>query len=136
MGELPYEDGEVDVVVLDPPYLSNPTSATALKTYNTTYNINASFEAQEINSMDDVLDVYRDGMVEARRVARQAWVKRQDAHTSGKFHLNHITIHDMAVEMGWKAQDLFILVPGSKLPMRHPYQKSSRTAHFFLWVFV
>lgn len=130
---LPYKDSEVDVLVLDPPYLANKTSGLALRGFNDAYRI----EESGVDSSEDLIDLYRGGMEEAHRVVRpggQVWVKCQDGIEWTAQHWNHIAIHDIAVSLGWVAKDLFIFVSRWR-PMRWPYQRHSRKNHSYLWVF-
>jgi hypothetical protein len=104
---LPYDDDTIDTLVLDPPYLSGPTSGSALKGYNTGYKINESFIHLGVTSNEDVIELYRQGMIEAHRVVKpkgQVWVKCQDTISGGKQRWNHITIYEAARSSGGTAR--------------------------------
>lgn len=129
--DLPYEDDSIDVLALDPPYLNQPHGKGSK--VHQTYQATETFEALGIRGNDGVMELYREGLSEADRVVRpegQVWVKCQDS----KQDWNHITIHQMAVDLGWRARDLFVLVTNGT-PMRWPYQKSAKKTHSYLWIF-
>jgi hypothetical protein len=126
--QLPYADASVSVVVLDPPYthcghyLNNHRYGSALTDH---------LRHREI------IDLYRAGMVEARRVLTPGgtlWVKCQDEN-DGKQNWTHCTLMDIAVQLGLRSQDLFVLAPRPAPTRRWQRQKHARKAHSYLWVF-
>ena len=63
------------------------------------------------------MQLYCDGMAEAARVPRdggQLWVKCKDKLASERQRWSHITIHEMAGDLGCYARDLFLLVPPAR----------------------
>ncbi|SLI45343.1 Methylase of polypeptide chain release factors [Mycobacteroides abscessus subsp. massiliense] len=129
---LPDEDGSVDLVVLDPPYIHNPGKHVTDSRYNNAATTGGMSHA-------DIRELYRAGMAEALRVLRpggQLWVKTKDEIESGRQCWSHIEIHADAVDLGYYARDLFVLVPPSKSPQsRWSTQKHARKVHSYLWVF-
>ncbi|RIU06947.1 class I SAM-dependent methyltransferase [Mycobacteroides abscessus] len=129
---LPDEDESADLVVLDPPYIHNPGKHVTDSRYNNAATTKGLSHA-------DIRELYRAGMAEAVRVLRpggQLWVKCKDEIESGKQQWSHIEIHSDAVELGYYARDLFVLVPPSKSPQaRWNTQKHARKVHSYLWVF-
>ena len=70
--DLPYEDGEIDCVVFDPPYMHSPggTAHTGHTPFEDHYRNNGSGSQTESKYHQAVLDLYEEGGVEAYRVLR------------------------------------------------------------------
>ena len=86
---------------------------------------------------DAILDLYRQGMAEAARVARrggQLWLKCKDEIESGKQRWAHIELLEIARELGWQGRDLFVLIPSSVIPSKPRRQRHAAKTHSFLWV--
>jgi hypothetical protein len=127
--KLPYADAGVDVVVLDPPYtpcghyLNNHRYGSALTDH---------LRHQQI------LDLYRAGMIEAMRVLRPGgtlWVKCKDEndHTQNRTHCD---LRDIALELRLQREDLkdlFLLAPRPAPTRRWRRQLHARKT--YLWVF-
>ena len=73
---LPYDDGEVDCVVLDPPYMHSPggTAHQAHEPFEKYYANNGSGNQTKSKYHEAVLNLYRDAGEEANRVLRQRGV--------------------------------------------------------------
>jgi hypothetical protein len=132
--QLPYADASIDVVVLDPPYVHiGPNGHYMDDRYG-------GASTTPCCSHQQIIARYRDGLIEARRVLRphgQVWVKTMDEIESGLQRMSHIEVHDIAVRLGLKVRDLFLLV-GHKAAsgaLRWRRQKHARKAHSYLWVF-
>jgi tRNA G10 N-methylase Trm11 len=127
---LNYESNTFDVVVLDPPYVHNPGKMFVDNTYNNVATTKGFYHK-------DIMQLYFDGMIEARRILRQdgfLWVKCQDQIESGKQKWSHIEIYDFALEMGMYPKDLFVLHQEGKPAIQHKQQHARRN-HSYLWVF-
>ncbi|SRR6266498_377502 len=134
---LPYVDGSIDVVVLDPPYVHNPGTADKRHMTDGRYG-NADTTAGMYNA--DILGLYREGMAEAYRVLRpdggQLWVKCKDEVEAGVQRWSHIRLYQMALELGFCARDLFVIIPDSRTTSnRWKRQLHARKNHSFLWIF-
>jgi hypothetical protein len=135
---LPYGDDEIDVLVLDPPYMYNP-KGTVKESLSVGYRLNESLELQldDLRTTDDVLNLYYQGIKEAYRVIRrggQLWLKCQDGIESGKQRWQHIRIFNEAEAMGWYGKDLFVLQTLSRPAIRWPHQLHARKNHSYLWI--
>jgi hypothetical protein len=74
---LPYRDASIDVVALDPPYLSKPERSMG---YKLATQYNGPMTARGIDHAG-LVELYRTGMTEASRVLRhggQLWIKCKD----------------------------------------------------------
>lgn len=131
---LPYEDGSIDVLVLDPPYIYNP-KGTVKDSISGVYQANES--QASIADTSAVLDLYEGGMKEAHRVLRAdglLMVKCQDGIESGKPRWNHVTLANIGVHHGFVMRDLFVLVQPTQPTIRWPHQLHARKNHSYLWV--
>ena len=130
---LPYKNNSFDIVVLDPPYMhssSTPIIDTLDKTYRN--NKRGGWGTKYVHQL------YWEGMQEAHRTLNVngiALIKCQDQIESGKNQFDHITIYNMAIELGWLGEDLFVLTRIGQPMMRHKYQLHARKNHSYLWVF-
>lgn len=130
---LPYANASVDVVVLDPPYVHSPGQHMTDPRYNNAATTRGFYH-------DDIMNLYREGMVEALRVLRDdglIWVKSKDQVMSGQQRWSMVDLHNIAVnELGLYAQDFFVLVPTSRTSAgRWKVQKHARKNHSFMWIF-
>jgi len=129
--QLPYADGSVDVVVLDPPYLTYGGSHESAARYGLSHTRNMNH--------DGIMAMYRDGMTESRRVLRrggQLWVKCKDQVGNHVQYWSHIELHATAAALGFSAKDLFVLVASGPVDYdRWPSQHHARKTHSFLWIF-
>jgi len=125
---LPYADDEIDLLVLDPPYMHG--GATVKESINKCYrNKNTSHES--------VVRLYAKGILEAARVLRKngrIFVKCQDEIESGNQRMSHVEIIQLLELFGFKLLDLLILVQSTQPAMRESYQKTARKNHSYLLV--
>jgi hypothetical protein len=125
---LPYADASFDVVVLDPPY-----------THCGHFINNHRYGAALTDHMrhPQIMELYRQGMTEAKRVLRPGgtlWVKCKDEVDAGQ-HWAHITLHNIALELKLRPDDLFVLAPRPAPTRRWPTQRHARKTHSYLWIF-
>lgn len=127
---LPYDDGSFDIVVLDPPYIHSPGNHVTDDRYQNARTTKGIL-------YDGILDLYREGLAEANRVARQqVWVKCKDQVQSGLQRWLHIDILREAGALGLIGRDLFILDATSQPSNRRwTVQHHARKSMSYLWVF-
>lgn len=128
---LPYRDHCFDAVVLDPPYLHHPGGH---------HSTDARYGGAIIGaaaSHEDILELYRGGIVEAARVLKRGGlllVKCQDEIINARQRFSHIELLSVATESGFMALDLLILAPRARVPTRRlARQVHARKAHSYLW---
>ncbi len=131
---LPYRSGSVDAVIFDPPYIHSPGKGMLKDRYN-------GLQTTDMITYADIMALYKDGMTEAARVLRdggQLWVKCKDTLASERQRWSHITIYELAQELGLYSRDLFLLVPpapSSVTTGRWARQIHARKVHSYLWIF-
>ena len=127
-GDLPYESGSIDALILDPPYMHG--GATIKKSINDCYrNQNTSHES--------VCRLYAKGILEASRVLRKGGriiVKTQDEIESGRQRHTHVELIQILEIFGFRVLDTFVLVQESIPAMRESYQKTARKNHSYALV--
>jgi hypothetical protein len=126
--QLPYADGSMDVIVLDPPYMHYGHYINDCKYGN---SVNGNLRHPE------VMALYRAGMREAQRVLRRGgtlWIKCKDENDH-KQNWAHITIHQIGQELGFQAIDLFVLASRPAPTRRWLRQHHALKTHSYLWVF-
>lgn len=129
--KLPYKGNQFDVVVLDPPYAHNPGHMMTDKNYRNRETTKGMYH-------DDILQLYRDGIIDAYRVLKKEgtlWIKCKDEIESGNQRWSHIELCDIATkELNMVVQDLFVLTQNSKPAIQH-IQQHARKNHSYLWIF-
>jgi len=131
---LPYRDSSVDVLVFDPPYIHSPGRGMLKDRYNGRATTDMITYAQ-------IVQLYQGGITEAARVLRdggQLWVKCKDTLASEKQRWSHITIFELADNLGLYARDLFLLVDTTSPTVttgRWARQIHARKVHSYLWIF-
>lgn len=130
--DLPYDDGSIDALVLDPPYAHGSQNQNILPKLAKLYNLTS------VCGRDEISNLYLDGVKEALRVLKEdsiLIVKCQDEIESGKQYWNHISFLNEIEELGPLCVDIFILIQCGKPAMRHKYQIHARKNHSYFLVF-
>lgn len=140
--DLPYEDGEVDCVVLDPPYMHSPggTAHRSHQPFETYYGNNRSGGQTGSKYHEAVLDLYLDAAREAHRVLRDRGVfivKCQDQVCSNRQRFTHVEIMEACAKMGFVAEDLFVVVrnnrPGVSRVVRQVHARKNHSYFLVFW---
>ena len=139
---LPYEDGTIDCVVLDPPYMHSPggTAHQAHKPFEDHYRNNGSGSQTGSKYHEAVLELYRDAGIEACRVLRERGVlivKCQDEVCSNRQRFTHVEIMQAYAETGFIAEDLFVVVrtnrPGVSRTVRQVHARKNHSYFLVFW---
>jgi len=123
---LPYEKEQIDVVILDPPYMHG--GLTVKPSINSCY-------LNENGTSKSILELYREGIKDAHRVLKTGgliMVKVGDEIESGKVQFAHINLHHQLEKMGFEVVQHFVLMRKSIPAMREAYQLHARTNHSYL----
>ena len=145
---LPYADGSVDAVVLDPPYMEGLLRAKAetrgglgshaalRSAYSSGREVAGAASGRWHQA---VLDLYLEASGEARRVLRDHGVlivKCQDEVSANRQELTHVQLVCALAELGFYARDLFVLVrPNRPNVARLVRQVHARKNHSYFLVF-
>lgn len=144
---LPYKSGEIDCVVLDPPYMEgllrkNVDHLGGSGTYaafREAYSHGKAVEG-EPKWHDAVLDLYYKAADEAYRVLRKKGiliVKCQDEVSAGKQRLTHVEIINEYELKGFIVKDLFVVVRRNSASVsRVVKQLHARKNHSYFLVFI
>lgn len=126
---LPLRAGCLGSVMFDPPFLIKTGPGAKLK---------ERFGSQ-VGNMKDLWAFYFRAMREIHRVlAPGGWLvfKCQDGVLSGKNNFTHAEIYQMALGIGFKPVDLFILLAKHRMTdPNHKVQKHARKFHSYFLVF-
>ena len=145
--KLPYDDGTIDCVVLDPPYMeglfrrsaNHLAGAGSYAAFRNTYS-NGEGTNGGPKYHAAVLDLYFRAGREAYRVLRKQGiliVKCQDEVSANTQHLTHVEIINEYLAIGFYAKDLFVLVrPNRPAVSRILKQEHARKSHSYFLVFV
>ena len=138
--KLPYENGSIDCVVFDPPYMHTPggTAHVNHQNYEAYYRNNQAGSEKKYH--EAVLDLYFEASREAWRVLRTGGVyivKCQDEVCANQQRFTHIEIINALAGKGFVAEDLFVVVrtgrPGVSRILR---QAHARKSHSYFLVFL
>jgi hypothetical protein len=144
---LPYANGEIDCVVLDPPYMEgllrkNTEHFGGSGTYAAFRESYSNGEAVEGEPKwhEAVLDLYFKAADEAYRVMRKKGifiVKCQDEVSAGKQRLTHVEIINEYEKKGFIVKDLFVVVRKNAASVsRVVKQLHARKNHSYFLVFI
>lgn len=144
---LPYADGDIDCVVLDPPYMeglyrrdkNHLAGAGSYAAFRNTYS-----DGEERTGGPKyhaaVLDLYFRAGKEAYRVLRTCGVlivKCQDEVSANMQRLTHVEIINEYQSIGFYAKDLFVLVRSNRPAVsRILKQEHARKNHSYFLVFI
>ena len=140
--DLPYEDGEIDCVVFDPPYMHTPggTAHSTHRPFENYYKNNDTGNRTRAKYHEAVLELYEEGGREAYRVLRRRGlliVKCQDEVCSNRQRLTHIEIIQAYEELGFVAEDLFVVVrnnrPGVSRAIKQVHARKNHSYFLVFW---
>jgi hypothetical protein len=137
---LPYDDGSMDCVVFDPPYMHTPggTAHAAHQNYEEYYRNNKANGTSK-KYHEAVLDLYFTAAAESHRVLRDQGVyvvKCADEVCANQQRLTHVEIINELATQGFVIEDLFVVMrtnrPGVSRQIR---QLHARKNHSYFLVF-
>ncbi|MCY4173632.1 MAG: DNA methyltransferase [Cyanobacteria bacterium MAG CAR3_bin_5] len=140
--DLPYKDGEIDCVVLDPPYMHSPggTAHTVHSAFESHYRNNGTGNRTGKKYHEAVLSLYEDAAKEAHRVLRERGVlivKCQDEVCANRQRFTHVEIMGACGRIGFVAEDLFVVVrrnrPGVSRTVRQVHARKNHSYFLVFW---
>lgn len=148
---LPYENGSIDCVVLDPPYMEgfyrgkdehkagSGTHSAFRKAYSNGDEVNENYKGTR-KWHGAVTDMYFRAGAEAFRVLRHKGVlitKCQDEVSAGRQWFTHVEIINQYELLGFYSKDLFVVTrPNKPGVSRIIDQKHARKNHSYFLIFV
>lgn len=138
---LPYSDGTMDCIVLDPPYMHTPggTAHVNHQNYEGYYRNNGSDNGTGEKYHEAVLALYFSAGREAQRVLKDGGiliVKCADEVCANKQRLTHVELINEFNSMKFTVEDLFVLVRNNKPGVsRVIRQVHARKNHSYFLVF-
>lgn len=144
--DLPYADGEIDCVILDPPYMegffrhqsSQKAGGGSYAAFRENYS-NGDERPGRSKWHAAVTDLYREAGREAYRVLKPSGVlivKCQDEVSANRQWLTHVEIVNDYESMGFYTKDLFVVVRSNKPAItRLKKQVHARKNHSYFLVF-
>ncbi len=138
---LPYNDGSIDAVVFDPPYMHTPggTAHSGHQNFEGYYQNNKAGSDDGKKYHEAVLDLYFRSAREALRVLRpEGWyiVKCQDEVCANQQRLTHVEIINELCAIGFICEDLFVVMRNGKPGVsRVLTQAHARKNHSYFLVF-
>ena len=139
---LPYGDGEVDCVVLDPPYMHSPggTAHATHAAFERHYRNNGSGGQTCSKYHQAVIDLYDEAGAEACRVLRDNGVfivKCQDEVCANRQRFTHVELMKIYEKMGLVAEDMFVVVrrnrPGVSRMVRQVHARKNHSYFLVFW---
>ncbi len=139
---LTYDDGEIDCVVFDPPYMHSPggsahVSHVAFESY---YRNNSIRNRTGAKYHEAVLELYEETGEEVYRVLRDRGVfivKCQDEVCANRQRLTHVEIILAYQKTGFTAEDLFVVVrqnrPGVSRVVRQVHARKNHSYFLVFW---
>ena len=140
--ELPYEDSDIDCVVLDPPYMHSPggTAHLGQSAFEKHYRNNGTVNATKKKYHDAVVELYEEAGKESYRVLKERGVfivKCQDEVCSNRQRFTHVEIMQSYLEMGFVAEDLFVVMrnnkPGVSRAVRQVHARKNHSYFLVFW---
>jgi len=144
---LPYPDGTIDCIVLDPPYMeglyrrdkAHMAGSGSYAAFRNTYS-DGEKKAGGPKYHEAVLDLYFRGGKEAYRALRNCGVlivKCQDEVSANTQRLTHVEIINEYQSLGFYAKDLFVLIRSNRPAVsRILKQEHARKNHSYFLVFI
>jgi hypothetical protein len=139
--KLPYKDGTVDCVVLDPPYMHTPggTAHVEHQNFEQYYQNNGAGNSTGAKYHEAVLELYFGASRDAWRVLKNGGIlilKCQDEVCACKQRLTHVEIINELTPALFVVEDLFVLLRQNKPGVsRILKQRHARKNHSYFLVF-
>ena len=140
--KLPYADGEIDCVVLDPPYMHSPggTAHTVHQAFERHYRNNETGNLTDRKYHDAVISLYEDAGKEAWRVLHERGVlivKCQDEVCSNRQRFTHVEIIQYYANIGFIGEDLFVVFrknrPGLSRVVKQVHARKNHSYFLVFW---
>ena len=127
---LPMNNESINSIVFDPPFMFGKHGKTDENIMTKRFSM--------FDSWEDLEKMYKKSLCEFHRVLRPGGIvafKCQD-YTDSKTTMTHCLVYNWAVEIGFVAEDIFIMVfPGGRIYNSDLIQRHARKQHSYWFVF-
>ncbi len=123
-----FDDKKMNSIILDPPFMFGGHGKQ--KKYY-------SSKTHGILTWEELENLYKDILKEAYRLLKKKGIlifKCQD-YTDSKTTMTHSLVYNWAIELGFYAKDLAILVKPNKIYNPNTTQRHFRKIHTYFWIF-
>nr|VFK23465.1 MAG: DNA methylase [Candidatus Kentron sp. MB]VFK27865.1 MAG: DNA methylase [Candidatus Kentron sp. MB]VFK74445.1 MAG: DNA methylase [Candidatus Kentron sp. MB] len=140
--DLPYDDGSLDCVVFDPPYMHTPggTAHSSHFQFEIHYRNNETGNNTSKKYHEAVLELYVASGKEAYRVLKERGIiiaKCQDEVCSNRQRFTHIEIVNEYEKIGFIAEDIFVVIrrnkPGVSRVVRQIHARKNHSYFVVFW---
>jgi len=128
--KIPLPNNSIESIVFDPPFMFGTHGQTKNNIMNKRFTM--------FDKWQELVDMYRGGLKEFYRLLKKGGYlifKCQD-YTDSKTTMTHCLVYNWAIEQGFYAQDLFILICKSgRIYNPNLIQRHARKFHSYYWLF-
>jgi len=124
------ENNSIQCEILDPPFMFGTHGQTKNNIINKRYTM--------FDSWNELEKLYKAILIESKRVLKKNGIlifKCQD-YTDSKTTMTHCLVYKWALELGFYAKDLAILIKPNKIYNGNTNQRHLRKVHTYFWVFI
>lgn len=129
--DLPFPDNSIKSCIFDPPFLANSPNRKVLGKMRERFS-------SPYKNQSGLMKFYQEAISEVYRVLINGGIlvfKCQDMVDGGKQKWNHTNTQRMAEEIGFYAEDLFILLAKSRMIPKSQIARHARRFHCYFWIF-
>lgn len=127
---IPMESSSINSIVFDPPFMFGKHGKTDENIMTKRFTM--------FDTWEDLENMYKKSLSEFYRILKKGGIvafKCQD-YTDSKTTLTHCFVHNWAIDIGFKAEDLFIMVfKGGRIWNSNLVQRHARKYHSYWFVF-
>ena len=127
--KLPIKSNSINSIMFDPPFCFGVHGKTK-------QNISAK-RFTMFQDFDALKDMYQNSLKEFYRILKSKGIlifKCQD-YTDSKTTMTHCFVYNWAIEQGFYAKDIFILLTNCRIYNPNLKQRHSRKYHSYFWIF-
>lgn len=127
---IPMESSSINSIVFDPPFMFGKHGKTDENIMTKRFTM--------FDTWEDLENMYKKSLSEFYRILKKGGIvafKCQD-YTDSKTTLTHCFVHNWAIDIGFKSEDLFIMVfKGGRIWNSNLVQRHARKYHSYWFVF-
>lgn len=124
-----FKDNECNNIIFDPPFMFGVHGKTLNNIFAKRFTM--------FNNFDELKSMYKTSLKEFYRILKPNGIlifKCQD-YTDTKTTMTHCLVYNWAIESGFYAEDLFILLAKARIYNPNMKQRHARKFHCYFWIF-